>query len=157
MTISQGRLVQVARADVSDAFALAALELQHARELGRPSEPGFLDAYADFWLADRDRRPAWLACSLDGDPLGSIVLDVRVAMPSPGLRPRADAEVDTLFVTRAARREGIGERLLRAALFWCSQMDIRSLRADSTPEAAPLMHRLGFAPAGNSALLVRMR
>lgn len=157
MTIQQGRLTQLARAEPGDAFALAALELQRARELGRAPEPGFIDVYADCWLADRGRRPAWLATSLDGTALGSIVLHVRLAMPSPGLRRRADAVIDTLYVSRIARREGIGERLLRAALFWCSQMDIRALHAEATPEAAPLMHRLGFAPAGDHALVVRMR
>ena len=85
MKAGQAQLTQVARAEPADAFALAALELQLNREQGRPGESGFLDRYADAWLAERDRRPAWVATSLDGSPLGAIVLFVVDGLPRPCL------------------------------------------------------------------------
>lgn len=149
--------MQVGRADAADAFALAALELQRARELGRPGEPGFIDKYADFWLREREHRPAWVAKSLDGKALGSVVLYHRFELPSPGLRPRPVATVDSLYVTKNARHGGTGEKLLRAALFWASQNDVTVLRGQATPEAIPLLTRLGFESEGDMAVAVRMR
>lgn len=157
MSVTQGQLVELSRAEAEDAFALAALELQRAREQGRPGQEGFIDRYADFWLADRQRRPAWLAKQLDGRPLGSLILDVRLSMPSPGQRSRATAVIDTFFVNPAHRRQGTGERLVRAALIWCTQSGVAAVHATPTPMSSSLLGRLGFTPANSDIAIVKLR
>ena len=157
MSVTQGQLVELSRAEAEDAFTLAALELQRAREQGRPGQEGFIDKYADFWLADRQHRPAWVIKQFDGRPLGSLILDVRLSMPSPGLRTRAVAVIDTLFVNPAHRRQGNGEKLIRAALIWCTQAGVTAVHVAPTPSSASLLERLGFTPAGGEIAIVKLR
>ncbi|MDO5698439.1 MAG: GNAT family N-acetyltransferase [Dermatophilus congolensis] len=157
MSVTQGQLVELSRAEAEDAFALAALELQRAREQGRPGQDGFIDKYADFWLGDRQHRPAWIAKQLDGRPLGALILDVRLSMPSPGQRSRAVAVIDTLFVNPAHRRQGTGERLVRAALIWCTQAGVTAVHVAPTPLSSSLLGRLGFSPADAEIAIVKLR
>lgn len=147
MSARQGQFTQVTRADSGDAFALAALELQLNREQGRRGESGFLDRYADAWLAERDRRPAWLASSLDGSPLGAVMLFVVDGLPRPGRLSRPWVHVTNLYVTPKARRAGLGDRLLRAGLDWCR--DNRALWVQLAPTSAGsgLTRRAGFTAA----------
>lgn len=154
MTTGQAQLTQVARAEPFDAFALAALELQFNREQGRAGEAGFLDRYADAWLAERDRRPAWLATSLDGSPVGALMLYVVGGLPKPGRLTRPWAHVTNLYVTRAARRAGVGDQLLRAGLDWCHDNRALWVQSPGTTLAAGLYRRAGFVPA--EARLLRL-
>ncbi len=142
MKAGQAQLTQVARAEPSDAFALAALELQLNREQGR-----VLDRYADAWLAERDRRPAWLATSLDGSPLGAITLFVVDGLPRPGRLSRPWVHITNLYVTPAARRFGVGDRLLRSGLDWCRDNRALWVQLSASPPGSGLYRRAGFAPA----------
>ena len=76
MKTAQPQLTQIVRAELDNAFSLAALQLQANREQGRSGEQGYLDRFADAWLRTQERRPAWLALSLDGRPLGCVILYV---------------------------------------------------------------------------------
>lgn len=152
MKAGQAQLTQVARADTAAAFALAALELQLNREQGRPGESGFLDRYADAWLAERDRRPAWVATSLDGSPLGAIVLFVVDGLPRPGRLSRPWVHVTNLYVTPGARRTGIGDRLLRAALDWCRDNRATWVQVGASSAGSGLYRRAGFTPAESRLL-----
>ena len=49
--------VTIRRAGAGDALIVAALHLQCARQAGMPAEPGYLDRFADAWLAERPDRP----------------------------------------------------------------------------------------------------
>ncbi|QQS00492.1 MAG: GNAT family N-acetyltransferase [Austwickia sp.] len=147
MKAGQAQLTQVARAEPPDAFALAALELQLNREQGRAGEAGFLDRYADAWLAERDRRPAWLATSLDGSPLGAITLFVVDGLPRPGRLSRPWVHITNLYVTPGARRCGIGDRLLRAGLDWSRDNRALWVQLSATSAGSGLYRRAGFAPA----------
>ena len=118
MKAAQPQLTQIVRAEASDAFGLAALQLQANREQGRPGEHGYLDRFADAWIAAADHRPAWLAMSLDGRPLGSVILYVVEGLPRPGRSPRPRVLLTDAYVVTGARRTGLGERLVKAALTW---------------------------------------
>lgn len=147
MRHDQAQLTQVARAEPADAFRLAALELQANREQGRSGEDGFLDRYADAWLAERNRRPAWIATSLDGSPLGAIMLYVVDGLPRPGRLPRPWVHVTNLYVTTGARRQGIGQDLLRNALTWCKENRATWVQLAASPHSTGLYRRAGFTPA----------
>ena len=151
MRADQGQLWQVTRAQPADAFALAALELQLNREHGRSGEAGFLDRYADAWLAEAERRPAWIAKSLDGSPRGGILLFVVDGLPRPGRLSRPWVHLTNLYVTPGARRMGVGEELLTSALDWAR--DNRALWVQLGAGAgSSLFRRSGFTPAGGRLL-----
>ncbi|MEP7159559.1 MAG: GNAT family N-acetyltransferase [Dermatophilaceae bacterium] len=155
MRADQGQLWQVMRAQTADAFALAALELQLSREQGGAGETGFLDRYADAWLADSDRRPAWIAKSFDGSPRGGVTLFVVDGLPRPGRLSRPWVHVTNLYVTPGARRMGAGEELLRSALAWCR--DNRAMWVQlrvGSGGGSSLYRRAGFTSA--DARLVRL-
>ena len=154
MKAGQAQLTQVSRAEPGDAFALAALELQLNREQGRSGEAGFLDRYADAWLAERDRRPAWIAKSLDGSPLGVIMLFVVDGLPRPGRLSRPWVHVTNLYVTPNARRSGLGDRLLRAGLDWCRDNRALWVQMSAATASGSLCRRAGFTSA--DARLVRL-
>lgn len=147
MRADQAQLTQIVRAEPGDAFALAALELQLNRELGRVGEDGFLDRYADGWLTERERRPAWIAKSLDGSPLGAITLFVVDGLPRPGRHGRPWVHVTNLYVTQAARRRGLGDQLIHASLRWCRDNRALWVQLPSTPRGLGLYRRAGFTPA----------
>ncbi|WP_219107881.1 GNAT family N-acetyltransferase [Austwickia sp. TVS 96-490-7B] len=139
-------------AECSDAFALAALEIQRHREHGCVGEPGFLDRYADAWLAERERRPSWLAKTLDGRPVSAVMLHLVSPLPKPGRVGRPWAHLTTLYVSRDARRSGVGESLVHAALDWCSDRHVLWIQLSSNVTAAGLYRRAGFRPVGDRLL-----
>ncbi len=109
MKTTQPQLTQIVRAAADHAFALAALQLQANREQGRPGEHGYLDRFADAWLATTQHRPAWLAISLDGRPVGCLILHVIDGLPRPGRAPRPRVLISDTYVVADARGTGLGE------------------------------------------------
>lgn len=148
---AEPQLTQVARADVGDAFALAALQLQANREQGRSGERGYLDRFADAWIAERDRRPAWLATSLDGRPLGCLILYVVAGLPRPGRTPRPRVLITEAYVVADARGSGLGERLVAAALDWCRGRQAVWVQVDGRAivESYGFWRRAGFVAAAD--------
>ncbi len=152
MSAQQPQLTQIVRAGPQDAFSLAALELQLNREEGKPGEQGFLARFADAWLAEADRRPAWLATSLDGRPLGAVMLYVVPGLPRPGRNPRPVAYLTRFYVGRPARRQGVGERLLVAAITGARDHHAGSLQLVGDDGGTSLFRRHGFRPGSSSYL-----
>lgn len=142
------------RAEPRDAFMLAALELQLNHEQGRRGEADFLARYADVWLSEYDRRPAWIARSGDGRPLGAIVLYVVAGLPRPGQASRPWAHVTDLYVVPQVRRGGVGNRLLQAGLDWCRDNMVTWVQLSATASGSGLCRRAGFTPVG--ARLLRL-
>lgn len=136
----------IRQATPRDAFAVAALHLQRARELGAPADPGFLDRFADVWLREQAQRPYWLA-EIENRPLGGCGLHVITELPEPGLaQPRRWAHGSFVFVTPTFRRCGIGGQLVRRAAAWASAEGLGRVVADVEPlgAAAPgIARRLG--------------
>jgi len=134
---------RVRLAEPRDAFAVAALTLQDDRECGAAVTPGFLDTFADAWLADR-ARVTFLAEAADGRPLGVVTAAVVTKLPS-SRRPVARwLHVSLLFVTADARGEGLGARLLDALREWGSQNDVVRIQLNAAPRARSLYERAGF-------------
>lgn len=146
------QLTRVARAEHDDAFRLAALELALNRDQGRPGEEGFLDRYSDAWLRAFDRYPAWIASSLDGNPLGALTMVVVPGLPRPGRITRAWGHVTNLYVRPEARRMGLGTRLLEEALAWARGNELRWVQLTATAPGTPLYRRAGFTASGESLL-----
>ena len=134
--------IRAARAD--DAFAVAALHLQRARELGGSGEAGFLEQFADAWLADR-ARVTLLAHAADGRPLGVVHGALVRTMPAPGTPGSTWLALETVYVTADARGCGVGVGLLRRLLEWCHAHAVARVTVVTEGEGAGLYERVGFA------------
>lgn len=138
-------------AEPRDAFAVAALTMQDDRECGATVEPGFLDRFADAWLADAD-RVTFLAEAEDGRPLGVVTAAVLTKLPS-SRRPDARwLHVSLLFVTQDARGAGLGAALLAALHGWAREQGVVRMQLHAAPRARSLYERAGFAPPAEGLL-----
>lgn len=134
---------RVRLAEPRDAFAVAALTLQDDRECGAAVTPGFLDTFADAWLADR-ARVTFVAEAADGRPLGVVTAAVVTKLPSLRRPVSRWLHVSLLFVTADARGDGLGARLLDALREWGSQNDVVRIQLNAVPRARSLYERAGF-------------
>lgn len=147
--------VDLRRAKPHDAFAVAALHLQLGRELGEVPAPGFLDRWADAWLRDVDRHPAFLA-EIVKRPVGLVQLVVvdglpTLATPAGGRH----GTVTTFYVSPTFRRQGIASRLLREVLRWAGSEGLDRLTGDlaGLGSAAPgIARRAGAHPVGSTVV-----
>ena len=136
--------VVIRRAGVEDAFIVAALRLQFARDLGMPSEPGFLDRAADAWLADEPRRPTWIA-EREGQHAGVLETAQVPRPPWPGRPDASWLHLDALFVASSHRGHGVARALLEAMSGWARATDVRFVRVNAPEEATRrLFAHLGF-------------
>ena len=130
-------------AEPRDALACAALTMLDDRECGATIEPGFLDRYAQAWLAD-DARVTFVAVAADGRPLGLVTAAVLTKLPS-SRRPRSRwLHVSLLFVTADARGAGLGAQLLEALRQWALDHDVSRIQLHAAPQARGLYERAGF-------------
>ncbi|MBM6546315.1 GNAT family N-acetyltransferase [Janibacter sp. YIM B02568] len=128
-----------------DAFSLAALRIQHDRELGRPPRPGFITEYADAFLAEIDDHRGWIAEEADGNPVGCLLaLRVRKlpTLMAPG-RPEW-WYVQSVFVCTDRRRQGIGAALLTEVRRAARDEGVRWLELRSSDAGRPLFEHGGF-------------
>ncbi|MDN5766600.1 MAG: GNAT family N-acetyltransferase [Humibacillus sp.] len=140
--------VTIRRAGADDAFVVAALHLQSARDLGMPSEPGFLDRFVDVWLRERPDRPTWIA-QHDGEHAGILETRRLRTLPWPA-RPEASAlHVENLFVAPTHRGTGVAQALAEAMIEWAHSTDVTSVRAMAANDRdRELYDRLGFSSPG---------
>ena len=148
--------VEIVRAEAEHAFQLAALVLQADRADGTPGRTGFIDEYADAWLADREHRPAWLATQSDGAPAGLISTALVRKLPSLRRAATSWMHVSLLYVVPELRGEGLGERLLRRMIVWGEGNGVERFQLNAVPEARTLYERVGFS-APDPRLMERRR
>lgn len=138
--------VRIRRAGADDALIVAALHLQSGRDLGQVAEPGFLDRFADAWLAARPDHPTWIAES-HGEHAGVLTARRLRPLPFPG-RPEASwLYVGTVFVAPAHRKRGIGRSLIEGMLEWCRTTDVKWVRLNAEASQQAFYQALGFAIA----------
>ncbi|KGN33407.1 hypothetical protein N802_14845 [Knoellia sinensis KCTC 19936] len=133
-------------AEPRDAFAIAALTMQDDRETGATIAPGFIDRYADAWLADRN-RVTFLAEGTDGRPLGMVTAAVVTKLPSSRRPDERWLHVSLLFVTQDARGAGLGARLLATLKEWSRAHAVSRMQLNADARARSLYERAGFGPA----------
>ena len=140
--------VVVRRAGADDALVVAALHLQFARELGMPSEAGYLDRFAGVWLADRQDRPTWIAESR-GEHAGLLETRRIRALPWPGRPDVSWLHVGGLFVAPTCRDRGVGRALTEAMIEWARTTDVVWIRLNAPDaRAQEFYERLGFSSPG---------
>jgi GNAT superfamily N-acetyltransferase len=140
--------VLIRRAGPDDAFVVAALHLQFARDLGMPSEPGYLDRFVDAWLADRPDRPTWVA-ECGGEHAGLLETRRIRSLPWPGRADISWLHVGALFVTPGCRDRGVGRALTEAMIEWARTTDVTWVRLNAPDTGAQEFYeRLGFRSPG---------
>lgn len=144
--------VTVESAGVDDAFAVAALHLQHDRGAGAPPEPGFLDRFVDWWLPQLATRPTWLATDGSGDPVGVLAATTVVDRPRVGRGDDTWLYLTFLYVPPAHRQRGVAARLVTHAQTWSGARGIARVQVRSSEQARGLYARLGFGPAPGDQL-----
>ncbi|MDC5697170.1 GNAT family N-acetyltransferase [Intrasporangium calvum] len=140
--------VVVRRAGADDAFIVAALHLQFARELGLPSEPGYLDRFVDAWLGERPDRPTWIA---EARSLHAGILETRRirALPWPGRKDVSWLHVGGLYVIPDCRDLGVARALTETMIEWSRSTDVKWIRVNAPDEQEQQFYeRLGFDSPG---------
>jgi ribosomal protein S18 acetylase RimI-like enzyme len=91
---------------------------------------------------------AWFAED-GGECVGAVAVVIDHTPPRPGdLRVR-QGHVLSMYVRPERRREGIGRRLLSAAVDAARARDLRMLVLHATADGRPLYEALGFADPGD--------
>ncbi len=136
-------------AERDDAFIVGALVLQMDLETGASRRDGFIQEYADAWLADFEHRPTWLACLPDHTAVGLLQTGLMHMLPSLRTDTACWIHVGLIYVRADHRGVGLAERMLRRMITWGSGHDVERYQLDTVPEARSLYERVGFrAPSG---------
>lgn len=157
---SGGRRLRVRVADERDVAALAALRRQWLEErAGRPvSDPGFEEAFAQWWRVEQPRRAFWVAEvgseRAGHTPVGSINVVETVHMPRPGGRAARAGQVGNAFVLSSFAEAGVPRALLSAVITHARDRAYRRLILAPTTGSSAFYRRAGFTPAGESLLVL---
>lgn len=142
------REVTIRRAGADDAFVVAALHLQSARDLGMPAEPGFLERFVDAWLRERPDRPTWIA-QRDGEHAGILETRRLRLLPWPTRSEAITLYVENLFVAPTHRGLGVEQALAEAMIEWGRCTEVTSVRGSAADDRThQLYDRLGFSSPG---------
>ena len=85
-----------------------------------------------------------------GRVVGFVWVRLHRAPPLPVFRPRRYAEIDTLGVTEAARRRGVGQALVERAHGWAREQGVTEVQIvvwEFNAGAIALYEKLGYTPA----------
>lgn len=135
---------RIVRAEREHAFILGALTLQADLEYGGTNRPGFIPEFADAWLAEFESMPTWVAFSDDGSAVGFVQTSFVPKLPSLCRPTTGWIHVKNVFVTPAARGNGLAEQMLRAMIAWGTTNGIERYQLTARPTARSLYERLGF-------------
>lgn len=153
--------ITVRMADERDVPALAALRRAWAEErAGAPiDDPAFEAGFAQWCRVEQPRRSFWLA-EIGSEragytAIGSINVLEQVGMPRPGVRPGRTGQVGNAFVLAAFADRGVPRALLDAVIEHAVERRYRRLVLAPTAQSSEFYRRAGFAPAGNTLLVLR--
>jgi ribosomal protein S18 acetylase RimI-like enzyme len=152
-------VIEIRRATIEDADELARLRWDFRVEHGTPTSRTF-DAFAEEFrrfatdvLADETPWRTWVA--QDDDRLvGCVWLQFveKIPHPSRGRWERPIAYVTNMYVEPALRDEGLGARLLDAAMAYAREQETAEAVVWPTPRSVSFYRRAGFgteaAPLG---------
>jgi ribosomal protein S18 acetylase RimI-like enzyme len=152
-------VIEIRRATIEDADELARLRWDFRVEQGTPVTSTF-DAFAEEFrafvteaLANGTSWRAWVAQDEDRS-VGCVWLQLveKIPHPSRGRWERPIAYVTNMYVEPALRGEGLGARLLDAAMAYAREQEAAEAVVWPTPRSVSFYRRAGFgteaAPLG---------
>ncbi|MGH7617400.1 MAG: GNAT family N-acetyltransferase [Gemmatimonadaceae bacterium] len=141
------------RATRADAAILTRLRYEFRAPLGEnvESDQAFSRRCEDWMRARLGDESPWrvLIAESTGNVVGVVWLQLVEKLPNPVDESEWHGYVSNLFVRDAARNQGVGSLLLRAALDECARADVASVFLWPTPRSRALYSRHGFAAAGS--------
>jgi ribosomal protein S18 acetylase RimI-like enzyme len=152
-------MVEIRRATAGDADELARLRWDFRVEQGTPVSRTFEAFVGEFraFVADAlEDGTAWRAWVAEdaGRPVGCVWLQFveKIPHPSRGRGERPIAYVTNVYVEPALRDEGLGARLLDAAMSYAREHEAAEAVVWPTPRSVSFYERAGFgvdaAPLG---------
>lgn len=146
--------IEIRRAVVTDAEALAELRFEFRAALGEIAEarPAFV-ARAAGWmrrrLGDGSAWRCWLAESAGAAPLANLWLQVLEKIPNPVAETEWHGYLSNFYVRPEWRGGGLGTMLLGETLAEARRLDLDRVVLWPTARSRPLYERHGFAPSAN--------
>ena len=140
--------ITIRRAEPADAAALARLRYRFRSELGAAIEAeAIFVARATAWLAEHLATPSWLAW-IAADSTGAIgghsFLQLVAKLPNPVVEAEQIGYITNVYVVPELRGQGLGSRLMQAALASCPASTTDSVILWPSPKSRGLYERLGF-------------
>lgn len=136
--------IRVERATPGDALVLAGMTLRWDLEGGSPHRAGFLDEFAEAWVAQGDARPAWIARRTDGDPVGFVIGILATSLPSLRRPTGGWLHISSFYVVPDLRGQGLGERMMRDVIDWARERGLYRVQLNATDRARSFYRRAGF-------------
>jgi ribosomal protein S18 acetylase RimI-like enzyme len=149
--------IVIRRAKPADAAQLARLRYEFRSSLRPPAESmeSFLPR-CTAWMQERLATSSWLCwvAESDGAIVGHVWLDIIEKIPNPGPEDELHGYITNAYVQDRLRNQGIGARLLDAALSYCKANRVDSVILWPTQRSRSLYERYGFTRAENVMLAI---
>jgi GNAT superfamily N-acetyltransferase len=138
----------IRRATVDDAVRLAQLRYEFRASLGQPTETReeFVQR-ASAWMRDRLVAGSLWRCwvvDLDGEIAGHIWLQLIEKVPNPVVELEKHGYLTNAYVQDQVRGQGLGHRLMEAAIACCREERVDSVILWPTPRSRTLYAQYGF-------------
>jgi GNAT superfamily N-acetyltransferase len=144
--------VTVRMAGPEDVHRLAALRQEYAEEdQGPADDPEFEARYVGWQAGAAQKRVFWVA-EVGSAAIGMLNLSVFERMPRPDRPDSRWGYIGNVFVLATYRNQGIGARLLDAALVYARSFGFARVVLSPSERSIPFYSRAGFRPA--TSLLV---
>jgi GNAT superfamily N-acetyltransferase len=153
--------VTVRAAAAADAATIGRHRAAMFRDMGQVAGEDAIAALADAtagYLAEAipaGGYAGWLALAPDDTVVGGAGAQVRPIIPRPGAGGRLltapQALLVNVYTEPAWRRQGVAERLIRAALAWADARGVSSVVLHASDAGRALYERLGFRPTNEMA------
>ena len=144
--------VAIRLASETDSSMLAKLRYTFRSSLGKVSEHD--ESFTErcrFWMQERLREDSLWKCWIAerGDtPVGNLWAQLIEKVPNPTTEPEYHAYLTNLYVRVEYRCNGIGSRLLSAALTWIQTNNVHAVILWPTERSCSLYLRHGFSNRG---------
>ena len=140
--------VSLRLAKPADALTLAQMRYDFRASTGVATEPPaeFLQRCTT-WMTERlQDESTWKCWVAESDKvIGALWLQLVEKIPNPRAEPEYHAYLTNFYICESARGRGLGSRLLRVALDWCSARKVHAVILWPSEKSRTLYERHGFA------------
>ena len=141
-------MITIRLANPNDATVLAKLryEFRSTTDSDKEDKREFL-ARCERWMRERLQQTSWRCWVAEEDETiaGALWLQIIEKIPNPTSEAEFHGYITNVFVHEAARRQGIGSRLLDEAISFCKQKPVHAVILWPSERSRSLYERHGFS------------